>query len=63
MKLKYYFLIIRGDTVPFRWCHSYERAKQIREHIKNETDNSFDIVICKIKGQNDGLYDTKPYKP
>lgn len=58
--LKRYFLFIRGDSKYICYCHTYERAKEIRNWLKKETGN--DIIICRLKGQQDNLL-TKPYKP
>lgn len=65
--LKYYFLFCRDycrtwhDAICFE--HSYQMAVERRNEIcKHLPEMEGQIAICKPSFQNDGLYDTIPFK-
>ena len=65
--LKYYFLFIRDYCRTWRDCicyeHSYQMAVERRNEIyKQLPEMEGEIAICKPSFQNDGLYDTIPFK-
>lgn len=62
MLLKYYFLFIKGDSKYICYYHSYEKAKEMRDWLKERTGIE-NIIICRLKGQTDENLLTKPYKP
>ena len=59
--LKRYFLFIQGDNKFICYYHTYEKAKQMRDWLKKET--GLRIIICRLKGQQDENFLTRPYKP
>lgn len=56
MALNYYFVFIRGDDKYSFFTHTYEQAVEQKQKIEKEL--GIELVICKRKGQNDGLKST-----
>lgn len=56
-----YYIFIRGDNKWIFTAYSYQDALERKQRVEEELPD-VELVICKKKGQNDGL-PSKPYIP
>lgn len=56
-----YYVFVRGDSKEVFTTSSYQDALERKQRVEAELPG-VELVICKKKGQNDGL-PSKPYIP